>query len=254
MRYYFSKVFEVHGLGKVDYWQCSECGFCASKTHFEMTNDAWEILNKAFHDETHYASDNPYNRNQRYFNQAQMLYLMRRAGMVAPDAWLDWGGGVGAVSRLLDDQYGVRLDTYDRYFTPLSHPIDAARLRARGFDLVLNTAVFEHVRDRKTLDEIESYVKATGCFAIHTLVPETVPKDPQWMYLLPVHCAFHTNRSMQVLMDAWGYTCSVYNEHSKLWVLFRAEPEQVRAKSAHMNRQLGWNYLHFKSGFVDYWK
>jgi hypothetical protein len=247
-------VFDVHRLGNVDYWQCSECGFCASKTHFEMSDDAWESLNKAFHDETHYTSDNPYNRNQRYFNQAQMLYLMRRGAMVAPDAWLDWGGGVGAVSKLLDDQYGVRLDTYDKYFTPLSHPIDAARLRARSFDLVLNTAVFEHVRNRDTLDEIESYVSQNGCLAIHTLVPETVPKDPDWMYLLPVHCAFHTNRSMQVLMDSWGYTCSVYNEHSKLWVLFRSEPEQVRAKSERMNRQLGWNYLHFKNGFMDYWK
>jgi len=254
MNFFFSKKFDRHGLDEVDYWKCEHCGFCASKTHFEMSDDEWAALNNDFHSESHYRGDNPYNRNQRYFNQAQMLSLMKRAGLVGEGLWLDWGCGVGAVSKLLDQYFGNTLLTYDKYFAPEIHALDATRLVPRGYDLVVNTAVFEHVRDRATLDEIESYVGPTGCFAIHTLVPEAVPKDPDWMYLLPVHCAFHTNRSMQILMDQWGYTCSVYNEHAKLWVLFRAAADAVEPGVAHVDASLGWDYLRFKRGFMDYWK
>jgi hypothetical protein len=254
MRYFFSKDFTVCDLQQVDYWKCPDCGFCASKTHMEMSDERWARLNHDFHAQTHFSEGNPYNRNQRYFNQALMLNLLNRQGLVQAGQWLDWGCGVGAVARLLDEQFGLRLMTYDKYFTPHFNVLPEGDLLPRRFELVLNTAVFEHVRGRETLDEIESYVAPAGAFAIHTLVPENVPQDPNWMYLLPVHCAFHTNRSMQILMDAWGYTCSVYNEHAKLWVLFREDAATVEAKAEALNRALGWPYLHFKRGFMDYWK
>lgn len=255
MQYFFSKIFDQFDLGEVDYWKCSSCGFVASKTHLEMSDSRWAQLNNDFHLQTHYAEDNPYNRNQRYFNQALMLSLMRKQGLIPPSDWLDWGCGVGAVSRLLRDYFDLRLATYDKYFTPDVNAIEASTIQTRHYELVLNTAVFEHVRDRETLDEIESYVKPiSGCLAIHTLVPENVPRDPNWMYLLPVHCAFHTNRSMHILMNEWGYHCSVYNEHAKLWVLFRDDPMAVKSKVSTLNKAIGWQYLHYKAGFMDYWK
>ena len=209
MSFFFTKTFDVFNLEDVDYWKCPECGFCASKTHFEMDEEEWTRLNNDFHAQTHYTDENPYNRNQRYFNQASMLSLMARHGLIEQGRWLDWGCGVGSVASLLKKYFDLRLMTYDKYFLPHVNVIDKNDLQSRSFDLVVNTAVFEHVRDRGTLDEIESYVASAGCFAIHTLVPEHVPKNPDWMYLLPVHCAFHTNKSMQVLMDHWGYRCSV---------------------------------------------
>jgi hypothetical protein len=255
MAYFFSKTFDQFELGQVDYWKCPECGFAASRTHLEMSDARWAQLNNDFHSQTHYTEDNPYNRNQRYFNQALMLSLMRKQGLLAAtDTWLDWGCGVGAVARLLRDYFDVHLGTYDKYFTPEVNALSEAALRPRGHDLVLNTAVFEHVRDRATLDEIESYVAPGGALAVHTLVPEHVPQNPEWMYLLPVHCAFHTNRSMQLLMDQWGYRCSVYNEHAKLWVMFRQDPEAVLPRVAALNKAMGWRYLHDKIGFMDYWK
>ena len=254
MAYFFSKTFDVCDLGQVDYWRCGHCGFAASKTHLEMSDARWAQLNHDFHSQTHYTEDNPYNRNQRYFNQALMLSLMRKQGLIKPEAWLDWGCGVGAVSKLLQDYFDVRLGTYDKYFTPEVNALPESALLPRDFELVLNTAVFEHVRGRETLDEIASYVSPSGCLAIHTLVPEKVPQEPNWMYLLPVHCAFHTNRSMQILMDEWGYRCSVYNEHAKLWVLFHESAQAIEAKVAALNKAMGWSYLHFKAGFMDYWK
>jgi hypothetical protein len=251
---FFSKTFEGFDLGQVDYAKCPSCGFAASQTHLEMDDARWARLNNDFHAQTHFSEGNPYNRNQRYFNQALMLHLMQRQGLVPTGRWLDWGCGVGAVAKLLQDQFALTLMTYDRYFTPHLNVLPEAQLQPRAFELVLNTAVFEHVRGRQTLDEIESYVAPGGCLAVHTLVPEHVPPDPNWMYLLPVHCAFHTNRSMQILMADWGYTCSVYNEHAKLWVLFKQPVDQVQPRVEALNAALGWQYLHFKPGFMDYWK
>jgi len=219
-----------------------------------MSDEEWACLNDAFHRKTHYDEGNPYNRNQRYFNQAMMISLMTDHDLITPGKWLDWGAGIGAVSRLLDQYFKRELLTYDKYFTPHYHPLAPEQLKPGAFDLVVNMAVFEHVRSRETLDEIESYVKEDGCLGIHTLVPEQVPQDPNWMYLLPVHCAFHTNRSMQLLMESWGYTCSVYNEFSKMWIWFRKDAAEVETKVQSLNRSLGWEYLHFKKGFMDYWK
>lgn len=254
MFYYFSKNFDMPDLANVDYFRCNQCGFCASQTHFDMSDEQWSAINNAFHSVTHYAEGNPYQRNERYFNQAQMLNLLSRFECVNGDNWLDWGCGVGAVASLLKKIYGLHLNTYDKYFTPLINEISPNRLLPRTFDLVLNTAVFEHVRDRATLDEIEQYVKADGCLAVHTLVPESVPKNPEWMYLLPVHTAFHTNKSMQILMDDWHYTCSVYNEHSKLWVMFKGDAGEIEQVAKQINSLLGWQYLKYKTGFMDYWQ
>lgn len=253
MAYYFSKKFGEFGLGVVDYWKCRDCGFCASKTHFDMPPEEWGALNDAFHAITHGCEANPYNRNQRYFNQALMLHLGRTHGVVPQGKWLDWGCGVGAVAEQLARHFGQHLWTHDKFYRPHLNVISDADLVPRQFQLVLNTAVFEHVRDRATLDEIESYVAPDGCLAVHTLVPGAVPKDPEWMYLLPVHCAFHTNRSMGLLMEQWGYKCSVYNEHAKLWILLRREPEEVMSAVEGLNRLMGWEYLHFKRGFMDFW-
>jgi len=107
-----------------------------------------------------------------------MLFLMRKQGLIDRGAWLDWGCGIGSVALLLNNYFDIELMTYDKYFTPQINSISEDNLRTRAFDLVVNTAVFEHARDRNTLDEIESYVGDYGCFAIHTLVPESVPKDP----------------------------------------------------------------------------
>ncbi|WP_369410420.1 methyltransferase domain-containing protein [Neiella litorisoli] len=254
MHYYFSKQFDEYELGKVDYCKCPHCGFCASQSHFELSPNDWNQLNQAYHSKSHYAEDNPHNRNQRYFNQSLMLSLMTKQGLINRGDWLDWGCGVGAVSQLLNDYFDLKLSTYDKYFTPHINAIDETALLPRQFDLVVNTAVFEHVRDRDTLDEIESYVSDKGCFAIHTLVPENVPQDPNWMYLIPVHCAFHTNKSMALLMKDWGYQCSVYNQHSKMWVLFREPAAEVQPRVEQLNHALGWQYLHFKNGFMDYWQ
>ena len=66
-----------------------------------MSEKEWNNLNDVFHSKSHFRDDNPYNRNQRYFNQALMLHLMNKHGLIDDHHWLDWGCGVGQLSRLL---------------------------------------------------------------------------------------------------------------------------------------------------------
>lgn len=254
MIYYFSKKFNCYGLNSVDYCICKNCGFVASKTHYEMSGKKWEELNIKFHRDNNIRKDNPHNRNQRYFNQSLMLFLMKKYNFFSNEPFLDWGSGIGSVSKISDELFNVDIRNYDRYIKPHLKTINENELIKRKYNLVINNAVFEHVTKRKTLDEIESYVTHNGCFAIHTLVPETIPKDPDFMYFLPVHCSFHTNRSMEILINQWGYSCSVYNEHSKMWILFKTNIKEIAEKVEILNKSIGWNYLKFKPGFMDYWK
>jgi len=218
-----------------------------------MSPAEWECLNIAFHEDNNAREDNPWNRNQRYFNQSVMLYLLARNGIIPPGKWLDWGSGTGSLSLQLHEHFGLHLDNFDKYIEPGLFPVRQSDLVERGYSLVTNTAVFEHVRDRETLDEIESYVSPEGCLGVHTLVRGEIPADPDWMYLLPVHCAFHTNRSMDILMRQWSYKCSIYNEHAKMWVMFKRPTREVESEVERLNKLVGWKYLHFKAGFMDFW-
>lgn len=253
MNHFFSKRFDSDSLGEVEYQRCPDCGFCASKTHLEMPETEWVQLNTGWHDANNLKAENPWGRSQRHFNQALMINLLNRNGLVRSGQWLDYASGQGGLSRQLHAHFGLVLQSFDKFIQPTSFPVTASDLVERGYALVTNTAMFEHARDRATLDEIESYVGENGCLAIHTLVRGEIPPDPDWMYFLPVHCAFFTNRSMGVLMRQWGYTCSVYNEHAKMWIWFKTEPGVVADQVAGLNRSMGWEYLHFKTGFVDFW-
>ena len=135
MEFYFSKTFGEYGLSEVDYLRCTNCGFCASETHFQMTDQEWSDLNDNFHSISHQRSDNPYNRNQRYFNQALMLSLASRKGLIPQGAWLDWGCGIGSVAALLNEYFGIKLKTYDRYFEPQINAIADTELVEQSFDL-----------------------------------------------------------------------------------------------------------------------
>ncbi|XOB62004.1 hypothetical protein ACMC56_15605 [Campylobacterota bacterium DY0563] len=257
MNFYFKKKFTDFCLmQEVEYYKCSCCGFCASKTHYNMTSEEWNILNKKFHNYQHHRTDNPYNRNNRYFEQSLMIHLCIRNGLINEDKMLDWGSGPGLVSKILNQQFEHNLYCYDEYFQSEINPIQKKQMSIRNFDFVLNTGVFEHVTSRETLNNIENYVKSTnsGCFGVHTLVPENIPKDPNWMYLLPVHSSFHTNKSMNILLKQWKYKCSIYNPQAKLWVFFKNTPSIIEKKVKIINKIVGKDYLYFKEGFMDYWK
>jgi hypothetical protein len=124
----------------------------------------------------------------------------------------------------------------------------------RRYSLVINTAVFEHVRDRPSLDEIAGLVAENGVFALHVLVCEDIPKDPGWFYLLPVHCTFFTNKSMKILFEQWNFRISLYHMPSRMWFWFREESDAVEQFMEKKAGRVSPNDFHYKKGFMDYWK
>jgi hypothetical protein len=130
-----------------------------------------------------------------------------------------------------------------------------ASLTPQSFDFVLTTSVFEHIIKRQDLDNIAALVTRNGVMGLHTLVCENIPEDPNWFYLLPVHCAFHTNKSMSLLLQQWGFKSSIYNVEARLWLFFRNSSDEIQTMINQANNRENSKPVYiYKHGFVDYWK
>ncbi|MGF6752787.1 class I SAM-dependent methyltransferase [Paraburkholderia sp. GAS42] len=261
-QYYFSKTYTespfdsyMKDIGPVDYFRCARCGFVASSTHRTLNADVWGRLNEQFH---HYI-ENPANEkkgNQApYAEQAMMLVMLGKNGIISIDSTVDYAGGYGTLSNILDKYHGLDLPVFDPFVRNdgSGRYIDNSELGV--YRTVINSAMFEHVRDREDLDAVNRIVSDDGCLILHTVICENVPKDPNWFYLRPpVHTAFHTNASMNILMRQWGYESSVYCPQSKCWVLFKRDTPALEDSIEAINRELQTPWFVYKKGFVDYWK
>jgi len=258
MHFFLSKPFHLDGLEKADYWRCNECRFVISKTHAEMTPATWKKLNYQVHASyqgTEHPPDDDPNWITRLNHQAQMLHDVEQIGLLQPDGrWLDYACGDGRLSAILQERYHRNLLKYEAYMQSREDYLRDSDLVPASFDLVITTSVFEHFFRRSHFDTVESLLSAQGVLATHTLVCESVPDDPTWFYMNPVHCAFHTNRSMEILFRQWGYTCSIYNVEARLWLWFKSDADNVEKRIQEANSRTGSPFYLFKRGFVDYWK
>jgi len=255
---YFTKQFNFAKLGTVEYVKCVNCGFVLSKTHYELSDEDWQTVNKEYHSSYQgkdIAVDDP-KWIERLQNQAEVIADTVKLGLVGTElSWVDFGCGDGKLPYILADKYSLDLGKYDRYMNNEGFLTDE-NLKKSQFDFVITTSVIEHLLKREMIEEINDLVSSSGVMGLHLLVAEEVPDDPDWFYLLPVHCAFHTNKSMQILFDAWGYTCSIYNVSSQLWLFFKSNPDKIEeiVNQANEKQDREKLYYHFKHGFMDYWK
>jgi hypothetical protein len=157
------------------------------------------------------------------------------------------------LSNACADDHGLKLLKYDEYMAAGDDYVATADLVDGAFDFVISTSVFEHLTRRAQWDGVEALVAPAGALGVHTLVAETVPKDPSWFYLQAPHCAFFTNDAMKRLFEDWGYRCSIYNLAASLWIWFRSDPRDVERRVAELNRTASSLFL-FRDGFLDYWK
>jgi len=255
---YFTKHFEDYCLGEVDYHRCGSCGFVISKTHVDLSNSAWENINNQFHAGYHGSNYCPEDSHwvARLSRQAQVIADLATIGLLRTNLpWVDFGCGDGKLSNMLCEKYSLKLLKFDRYEKEKGYITEATLKRSR-FAFAITTSVLEHLRDRKHLDEIASLVADDGVMGIHTLVAEEIPCASEWFYLLPVHSAFYTNKSMQILFDQWGFTASIYHVESRLWFWFKSNVDQVEKIIAVANARPGHDnfFYYFKRGFMDYWK
>ncbi|WCN36740.1 class I SAM-dependent methyltransferase [Aneurinibacillus uraniidurans] len=254
MRFYFQKKFEFAGLETVDYFQCSSCGFVISKTHLDMSEDTWGKLNADYHLGYQKSENNVDDPNwlTRLKLQKDVIYQLSTTGLLNLELpWVDYGCGDGKLADLLTSK-GVNVLKYDRFLSSNGY-LSENELLSQKYGLVINTSVFEHVLDIKDLDYIASLVDEDGVLAVHTWVGEEVPRDPEWFYLLPVHCSFYTNESMQILFERWGFKTSIYHPDSRLWFWFKKENIHVEEVIQNFKSEKGAKF-HFKKGFMDYWK
>lgn len=252
---YFSKDFQgQYRLERVDYWRCKNCGFVLSKTHYDMSNDEWEVLNVDYHSSYQNQEYNP--DDPRWFErlQAQVVSLTELAALdILPKskAWVDYGCGDGNLASLLEKNHLPTLK-YDRYMKQNPSYLKDTELQTQQYSVVINTSVFEHIRERETLDSINSLVSDEGVLVIHTLVNEVIPGTPDWFYLLPPHCSFFTNKSMQILFEDWGYDASIYHVPSRMWFWFRRNGDLVQ-RLFDQNLLNSAEGFYFKKGFMNYW-
>ena len=268
-KYYFSKSYTANKYWDeldVDYNRCSNCGFTFSLTHQQLSDKEWESINARAHNgdeidiKTKSIDIKSLSSNKPpYGPMAFTLNLLAKNSIIQMENALDYASGYGTLAKLLSKYYNIKLQCYDSFVQepePLIEYILAEDLQRYG--LVINSAMFEHVRKREELDKIDKLVARNGTLMVHTVVCENIPRDPGWFYLTPiVHTAFHTNKSMAILMKQWGYSSSIYSPSAKSWFLFKEGnplifdlPLLIRD----INVELQTEFFLHKNGFVDYWK
>jgi hypothetical protein len=257
MAFFLSRYFGIYGLDGVDYWKCQACGFVISKTHLELSEPDWMRLNTEYHRSYQGLDFNPDDERwiSRLHAQADVISDLARIGILdSRTKWLDFACGDGKLSSFLKSKHGLTLLKYDRYMPAQPGFLSDRDMVFERFDFVITTSVFEHLTKREDFDYIGSLVSEEGIMGLHTLVCESIPCDPSWFYFVPVHCAFHTNKSMSILFSQWGYGVSIYNVESRMWLWFKSRCKETQAIIEKANERLtGPKYI-YKKGFVDYWK
>ena len=191
--------------------------------------------------------------------QALDLILLSKNKIITLQNALDYAAGHGSLAKILKNYFNISIFISDFYVQ--ANDEDIAYISEKdltSYCLVMNSAMFEHIIRRDTLDKLNNYVRSDGVLIINTIICENVPQNPNWSYLrAPVHCAFHTNKSMQILMNQWGYEASIYSPQSQSWWLFKKDYpylDQLEHNISLINEELQRKYFHYKEGFMDYWK
>ena len=245
----------MRDIGPISYYKCDACGFVLSRTHAELDAAIWNELNVNFHHYHESAAGSVCINQPPYLEQATMISLLGKNGILSLNSMLDYAAGYGSLSDILGRYFDIRLPIFDPYVKARDHERYLPVLDGARYQTVINSAMFEHVLRRADLDEVHNLVSADGCMLVHTVVCENVPEDPDWFYFVPpVHTAFHTNKSMQILMQQWGFRSSIYSPKAKTWVLLREPVEAVHNVVSNMNAELQSEHFYCKDGFVDYWK
>ncbi len=238
---FFTKDFcKEYSLNTVHYDKCINCGLVVARELFDMFLLEWEILNNKFHSMFFYKGYNFLDKKWIFRLNKQAADILELYSLKFLDKnGIDYACGDGKLRAILE-QNNFYVDGYDKYVETFNWMYFCAK----SFNLVINTSFFEHARHRDDLDEVNKLVRDEGVLALHTLVCEEIPKDPNWFYLVPVHSIVYTNQAMQILFDQWGYKCSIYNPESRMWFWFKQD----------INRLDLPNRFIYQKGFVDYWK
>lgn len=243
----------------VNYFKCNHCGFVLSKTHVDMSDSEWNQLNSSWHHHFESSVEDRTNNQPPYAEQALALMLLHENKLIDLNSTLDYAAGYGSMAKVLKKYFRKDIFLFDKYVAGVDSDLIYIKPNEIGkYKTVINSAMFEHILKREHLENVNNLVDCDGVLMLHTVVCERVPKDSNWFYINPmVHTAFHTNKSMSILMEQWGYRASLYSPQAKSWFLFKKESPMINDLNEVVNKinnELQSKYFYYKQGFFDYWK
>jgi SAM-dependent methyltransferase len=256
--YYFTKNFSnFPTFNQLDYWKCKNCGFVYAKNYYELSTKDFEKANEHYHS-LHQGSsfcEDDVRWLERLENQSSVIKDLFDNKVIPNGNWVDYGCGDGKLSDSLKTKFSLNLKKFDRYMIHSKEHMPLENLKKHSFDFALSTSVLEHLREKKYFKEFFDLVKDNGVLGLHTLVCEQIPKDPNWFYLLPVHCSLFSNKSIEILFEEFGFKFSIYNVEARIWFWFKQGKDEIKATINKLNkRKIDKLHYIFKDGFVDYWK
>ena len=257
MKHFLEKNFGMNHLGKCEYVRCENCGMVVAKTLYEIPHDEWSALNyechsKLFGGELDIEIIDP-QWIQRIEMQAELFAKLVNLG-VFKSYWrtIDYGAGDGKLADKVNTKLKkIWLKKFDAYMKPLDENyLSAEEVTPSTFDFLTTSSVFEHLLGNQgDVEKIINLLKPEGVMALHTLICDEVPQDPNWFYLLPVHCTVWTNKAMAIVYKKFGFKGCAYNLETRMWFMFRNVADFENLKAAQLNGT--WQ---FDENFVDYWK
>ena len=249
MRPFMEKSFGMKNLDVCEYVRCEDCGLVIAKTLYDMPKKTWEALNHECH--AAYQNTDSLDVDPRWLErlreQAEVLNELMNIGVLDKSARaVDYGAGDGKLS----DMCKPWLMKFDEYMArPNENYLSADELKPASFDFVITCSVFEHLIGAADVEKIFALLKLDGIMALHTLICEEVPQDPNWFYLQPVHCTFWTNAAMKKIFQQYQFSACAYNVESRLWFMFRDRGKFLKTCAGTSSDT--WI---FANDFVDYWK
>lgn len=249
---FMEKNFGMKHLNFCEYVRCEECGLVVAKTLYEMPRAQWELLNRECHaayQNTDTLAIDP-NWLVRLQAQAKILAELVKVGVLEKNSRaVDFGAGDGKLSNYLAEKISAPpLMKFDAYMArPNENYLSADEMTPGTFDFVISCSVFEHLLGAGDVEKIFSLLKPDGTAALHTLICEEIPCDPNWFYLQPVHATFWTNAAMKKIFAQYNFKACAYHVESRLWFMFRDAEKFSRLKNSSQP-------FVFAEDFVDYWK
>jgi SAM-dependent methyltransferase len=227
----------------ISYFRCLDCGFCFAPEMHEWSLKEFE---DQIYNEDYIKVDPDYGRS-RPLNCATVLVRLfgdHPAGI----RHLDFGGGSGLLSRLLQSK-GWNSTTYDPF---ANKDIDPASLGK--FDLITAFEVFEHVPDVNALfQSLRSFLAPKGIIFFSTLVSDGMIEDGEplsWWYAAPRngHISLFSTRSLEILSKKFKFN---FGSHTLNYHLLWTTPPKwaahvvkslssVQKKSTFMERVKGY--------------
>lgn len=249
---FMSKNFGMRHLDACEYIFCENCGLVVAKTLYDMPHERWELLNRECH--AAYQNTDVLDVDPRWLErlhaQANVLSRLIQLEIIEKSArMVDFGAGDGKLSDFLAKKVSApRLMKFDAYMArPNENYLPTEELLPETFDFVITCSVFEHLLGINDVEKIFSLLKSGGTMALHTLICEEVPRDPNWFYLQPVHATFWTNAAMTKIFRRYDFKGCAYHVESRLWIMFRDAEKFARLKNSASD-------FVFADDFVDYWR